>query len=918
MPTCCNLNTKRMSMSKRYNPEEVEAKWYDHWMEKEYFRSVPDEREPFAIVIPPPNVTGVLHMGHMLNNTIQDIFIRKARLEGKNACWVPGTDHASIATEAKVVGKLREKGIRKSDLSREQFLKHAWEWKENYGGIILEQLKKLGASCDWSRTRFTMEDKLSKAVLRVFVDLYRKGLIYKGLRMTNWDPAALTVLSNEEVIYQEENSRFFYIRYTVEDNPDEGIIIATQRPETIMADVAIAVHPNDERFASLIGKKVIIPLIKRTIPVIADTYVDMDFGTGALKITPAHDQNDYEIGKRHHLEVIDILTEDGKLNERAQILVGEDRFAARKKIHKLLEEEGSLVKVEDYQTKIGHSERTQAVVEPRLTHQWFVNMKELARMALHAVEEGDVRFYPENMRNMYNSWLKEENVRDWCISRQLWWGQRIPAWYYGEHTFVAETASEALQSAREKLQNPNLTIDDLRQDEDVLDTWFSSWLWPISVFDGFENQEELKYYYPTQVLVTGWDIMFFWVARMIMAGYEWSGELLGLNHVLKEGRYPFKDVYFTGMVRDNQRRKMSKSLGNSPDALALINRYGADGVRYGLLSCASAGKDIIFDAPIDTKTNQTLNESKLCEQGLNFCNKMWNALRLVKGWEVDHNATPDPVMELAICWFAEKMDQHLMQLQSSMQQYRLSEAIRGLYAFIWDDFCSWYLEMVKPDYGAPIPAAILDKTIEFFENLMNVLHPFMPFVTEEIWHLLRDRQDGEDCVIAVYPKGKGSFDDALIKKVDSSRILIGKIREIRSAKGLKSKEVLPVFVQKSETSAMFYNEKGLVEMIAKLANTELMKEISGEASSNGVSFIADRDKFFIQLTVEIDAAAEKEKIEQELSYQKGFLQSVQKKLQNEKFVQNAPPKVVEIERKKVADTEARIKALEDSLNELNA
>jgi valyl-tRNA synthetase len=905
-----------MSLAKRYSPQEIEEKWYEYWMEKDYFKSVPDEREPFTIVIPPPNVTGVLHMGHMLNNTIQDIFIRKARLEGKNACWVPGTDHASIATEAKVVKKLREKGIKKGDLGREEFLEHAWEWKEQYGGIILEQLKKLGASCDWSRTRFTMEEKLSKAVLRVFVDLYRKGLVYKGLRMTNWDPEAKTVLSNEEVIYQEENSQFFYIRYKPEDGNGEGLVIATQRPETIMADSAVAVHPKDERFQDYIGKKVIIPLINKAIPVIADSYVDIEFGTGALKITPAHDQNDYEIGLRHNLEVVDILTEEGKLNEKAQILVGEDRFVARKKIKKLLEESGTLVKVEDYRTKIGHSERTDSVVEPRLTHQWFVNMREMARMALHAVESGDVKFYPENMWNMYYSWLKEENVRDWCISRQLWWGQRIPAWQYGEHTFVAETAEEALQQARDQLAKPELQIDDLRQDEDVLDTWFSSWLWPISVFDGFESQEELKYYYPTNVLVTGWDIMFFWVARMIMAGYEWSGELLGMDHVMKNGRFPFQDVYFTGMVRDNKRRKMSKSLGNSPDALELIARYGADGVRFGILSCSSAGNDIIFDAPFDEKTGAVQNESKLCEQGLNFCNKMWNALRLIKGWEIAEGPDARPVSQLAVKWFEEKLQAKLEELENSMHQYRLSEAVRSMYSFIWDDFCSWYLEMIKPDYEKPISRETLERTTGFFEQLMVLLHPFMPFVTEEIWHQLRERVEGEDCVIAAYPASGAGYDAGFIHLVDNARNVVSKIRELRSSKGVKNKEALKIFIQKSASSHSYFEEEGLKEMIAKLANVEDLQEVDDKVEGS-VSFVADTDKFFLALNITIDVEAERARITEQLEHQKDFITSVMKKLGNEKFVNNAPPQVVERERKKLADGEARIKALEESLARLS-
>ncbi|MEL6719805.1 MAG: valine--tRNA ligase, partial [Bacteroidota bacterium] len=721
-----------MNLSTHYDPSTTEARWYAHWMAENYFHSEPDEREPFTIVIPPPNVTGVLHMGHMLNNTIQDILIRKARLEGKNACWVPGTDHASIATEAKVVKKLRAKGIKKSDLTRDEFLAHAWEWKEEYGGKILDQLQKLGASCDWERTRFTMEPKLSAAVLKVFVSLYKKGKLYRHLRMVNWDSEAQTVLSNEEVIYGEENARLFHIRYRIEGTENEYITIATQRPETIMADTAIAVHPDDERFQHLIGKTAIIPLINRAIPIIADTYVELDFGTGALKITPAHDPNDYEVGQRHSLPVIDILTPDGKLNEAAQILIGEDRFAARKKIKPMLEEAEALVEIKDYRTKIGRSERTDSVVEPRLSKQWFVDMKQFAADALEAVRSKEVTFYPEHMFNMYHSWLNEDNIRDWCISRQLWWGQRIPAWYYKEDVFVAETEAEALAQAKAKY--PDITLADLQQDEDVLDTWFSSWLWPMSVFDGFESQEELKYYYPTNVLVTGWDIMFFWVARMIISGYEFSPELLGKDHPAM----PFKDVYFTGMVRDEKRQKMSKSKGNSPDALALIENYGADGVRFGMLLSGAAGNDIIFDAPIDKKTKQVLNESQRCLQGRNFCNKMWNALRLIKGWEITEDA-PSTVNQIAIQWFDNKLQQTLKSLEQSMKDYRLSEGLMTLYNFIWGDFCSWYLEMVKPSYGSPIDRTTLNQTLEFYEQLMTMLHPFMPFVTEEIWHQLKER-----------------------------------------------------------------------------------------------------------------------------------------------------------------------------------
>ncbi len=902
-----------MNLSTRYNPKETEKKWYDHWMEKDYFRSVPDEREPFSIVIPPPNVTGVLHMGHMLNNTIQDILIRRARLQGKNACWVPGTDHASIATEAKVVRMLREKGIKKSDLSREEFLNYAFEWKEKYGGIILEQLQKLGASCDWSRTRFTMEPKLSKYVLRTFVDLYRKGLVYRDLRMTNWDPEALTVLSNEEVIHSDEKSHLFHIRYAIEGEPGQYVTIATQRPETIMADTAVAVNPNDARFSHLIGKKAIIPLIDRAIPIIADTYVDIEFGTGALKITPAHDQNDNEIGKKHNLEVIDILNADGTLNEHAQILVGEDRFVARKKIKPLLEEGGHLVELEEYTTKIGRSERTNSVVEPRLTLQWFVNMKEFARTSLNAVKSGQVKFYPEHFWNMYYNWLREDNVRDWCISRQLWWGQRIPAWYYEEQVFVAETAEEALANAQKATGKPNLTLDDLKQDEDVVDTWFSSWLWPISVFDGFENQEELKYYYPTSVLVTGWDIMFFWVARMIMSGYEWSGDLLGLDFVMENGRQPFHDVYFTGMVRDNKKRKMSKSLGNSPEALELIENYGADGVRFGMLSSAAAGNDIVFDAPFDPKTKKVINESKLCELGRNFCNKMWNALRFIKGLEVV-DQEQDQINILAINWIENKFNQTLIDIEANYEQYRLSDIIMSLRSFIWDDFCSWFVEMIKPNYEEPIDRATYEKAISIYEKSMTLLHPFMPFVTEEVWQKLKEREEGDDCIISTYPS-PGEFDTQLIQKVEKAKDVTSKIREIRQKHGIKNLEKLQLFVEESDSAKALFELGSLKKMISKMAGLSEVAFTETEPK-NSVNFLSGTEKYYVPVNIEIDVEAEREKIEKELERAKGFVFGTEKKLSNERFVNNAPPAVVEKERKKLADGREKVRILEESLGNL--
>lgn len=903
-----------MELSTRYNPRDTEERWYQYWMDHEYFKSVPDEREPYTIVIPPPNVTGVLHMGHMLNNTIQDILIRKARLEGKNACWVPGTDHASIATEAKVVKMLREQGITKSSIGREAFLKHAFEWKETYGGIILDQLKRLGASCDWSRTRFTMEESLSKAVIRAFVDLHQKGKIYRGLRMTNWDPAAKTVLSNEEVIHTEEQSLFFYLRYPVVGEPDTYLTIATQRPETIMADVAVAVHPDDPRFQHLIGKNVRIPLVDREVPIIADTYVDREFGTGALKITPAHDQNDYEVGQRHNLEVIDILTEDGHLNEHAVILVGEERFVARKKIHRMLEEAGYLEKVEPYKTKIGRSERTNSVVEPRLSLQWFMDMKSAAKTALDAVENNEVRFFPDHFRNMYHSWLQEDNVRDWCISRQLWWGQRIPAWYYEKQVFVAETAEEALEQARKATGNTKLNLSDLQQEEDVVDTWFSSWLWPISVFDGFESQEELAYYYPTNVLVTGWDIMFFWVARMIMAGYEWAPELLGAQHVKERGARPFHDVYFTGMVRDVKRKKMSKQFGNSPDALALIDEYGADGVRFGLLSSGSAGNDIIFDAPIDEKTKAVLNQSKLCEQGRNFSNKMWNALRLIQGWEAEIR-DPGAMDSLAAAWLENRIKQTATLVLQDIEQYRLSDALMKLYSLIWDDFCSWYLEMLKPTAGNGVSASALEQTRVFMEQMMTLLHPFMPFVTEEIWHHLRERKSGDDCIVSSYPKA-AEFDSELIAVIDKAKALVAHVRDTRNTNGLKQREPLPLKAEQTPAMKALAQVPGWKELVCKMAYLSELELVPNFGEESGVSFLASTEQYFIPMEIQVDVEAEQERIKEEIKYYQGFIRSVQAKLSNERFVSGAPDAVVTRERQKLADGEEKLKVLEDQLKRL--
>lgn len=888
-------------ISTRYNPADIETRWYSHWERRGYFRSLPDEREPFTIVIPPPNVTGVLHMGHMLNNTIQDILIRKARLDGKNACWVPGTDHASIATEAKVVRWLRdEKKLRKADITREQFMEYAYQWKDKYGGIILSQLRKLGASCDWERTAFTMDANYYRDVIRVFIDLYAKGKLYRGLRMVNWDPEAKTVLSNEEVLYNEENAQLFHIKYLLEGSDGEGITIATQRPETIFADVAIAVNPKDLRYKTLVGKKVLIPLINRAIPVIADDYVDIEFGTGALKITPAHDPNDYEVGQRHQLEVIDTIADDGKINELCAYtpIVGLDRFEARKRMKPALEESGHLVKIEDYRTNIGRSERTNAVVEPKLSLQWFVKMSSLGEPALKAVVEEEIKFYPSSFQNLYRNWM--ENLRDWCISRQLWWGQRIPAWYLKSEAlsketqvFVAETAEQALEIARSQTANPQLQMSDLRQDEDVLDTWASSWLWPISVFDGFEKPEgEIKYYYPTNVLVTGWDIIFFWVARMIMAGYEFKGQK------------PFQSVYFTGMVRDKLRRKMSKSLGNSPDAMKLLEDFGADGVRYGLMSSAAAGGDILFD-------------EKLCENGRNFCNKLWNALRLVKGWKVAENPENEETArknKLAVRWLREKFKAALADVESNFQQFRLSEALLTLYGFIWDDFCSWHLEMIKPPFEGQIDRATYEATLDIFSEMMVALHPFMPFITEELWHQLRDRKEGDDCMRQRYPQAAPAA-HSLIQQMETAKDAIGKIRDVRNQHQLKPREPLTAFVQQSDTAQALFAQEGLREMVMKLA---VLKELSLATTepTNAQSFISGTEKYYVELEKKIDVEAEQKKLAGELEHQEKFVQSVQAKLSNERFVSSAPPQIVENERKKLADGLARIAILKESLAKL--
>jgi len=873
-----------MALAKTYNPIDTEDKWYQHWLTQDFFSAHPNpEKEPYTIVIPPPNVTGVLHMGHMLNNTIQDVLIRKARMEGKEACWVPGTDHASIATEAKVVKMLKDQGIDKQDITREEFLKHAWAWKEKYGGIILEQLKKLGASCDWNRTRFTMEEDLSKQVLKVFVDLYNKGYIYRGVRMVNWDPEGRTALADDEVIYKENKGKLFYVKYRLENTENQFITIATTRPETILGDTAVCVHPEDERYQDLIGKKAIIPLVNRTVPIIADDYIDPEFGTGCLKVTPAHDLNDYEIGLRHNLEVVDTINDDGTMSEAAGFYVGEDRFVVRKKIINDLKELGQLISVEEITNKVGHSERTDAVIEPKLSTQWFVRMKDLTPKALEKVEDNTIKLHPPKFKNMYRSWM--ENVRDWCISRQLWWGHRIPAYFLPNGEFVvAETAKEALKLAQEK--DPQLTAQDLRQEEDVLDTWFSSGLWPISVFNGLldPENEEIKYFYPTNVLVTAPEILFFWVARMIISGYEYRDQ------------QPFSDVYLTGIVRDKLRRKMSKSLGNSPDPLELIKQYGADGIRTGMLFSSPAGNDLLFD-------------EKLCEQGRNFCNKIWNAFRLIKGWEiVDKEAENSNLV--AIEWMENKLNEALTQLEDHYQKYRMSDALMTVYKLIWDNFCSWYLEMIKPPYGQPIDHETYDKTIVILEKLMKILHPFMPFITEEIWHQITERTEKDCIIVADYPKPV-PFDETILKDANQIFEVVTALRNTRNSKGISPKQELILYIKTDENS--IYEKFKMT--IKKLANISAIS-YTPKAVEKTVSFLVKVDEFFIPIEGQIDTEAERQKIEKELQYTKGFLKGVEKKLSNERFVNNAPAKVVENERQKQADALAKIETLEKSLKAL--
>jgi valyl-tRNA synthetase len=872
-------------ISKTYAPQEIEDKWYSYWMENRFFNSKPNpDKEPYTIVIPPPNVTGVLHMGHMLNNTIQDILIRKARMEGKEACWVPGTDHASIATEAKVVAMLKERGISKKDLTRDEFLEYCWEWTHKYGGIILQQLRKLGASCDWDRTRFTMEPDLYDSVIDVFIDLYNKGDIYRGHRMVNWDPQARTTVSDEEVIMKEVNQKLVYLKYELAgaEGEGQGVVVATTRPETIMADVAICVNPNDERYQHLIGKQVLIPLIKRAIPVIADDYVEIEFGTGCLKVTPAHDTNDYELGKRHNLPIIDLLNEDGTLNEKAQILIGEDRFIARKKIIKLLEESGDLVKVEEYRSNVGHSERTDSVIEPRLSEQWFLKMEKISKPALDNVMNDTVQLIPAKFKNTYRHWM--ENVRDWNISRQLWWGHRIPAFYLKDGTLiVAKNKREALRKAQHEYQLFALTEEDITQDPDVLDTWFSSWLWPISVFNGIKepDNEDVNYYYPTNDLVTAPEILFFWVARMIIAGYEYKGT------------YPFKNVYLTGIVRDKQGRKMSKSLGNSPDPIDLINLHGADGVRTGMLFSSQAGNDLPYD-------------DKLVEQGRNFCNKIWNAFRLVKGWEIDSNLTAPQGSDLAVKWFESKLNVTLAEVQDHFEKFRISDALNSVYKLIWDDFCAQYLEMIKPAYEKPIDPVTFEATLDFFDRLMRLAHPFMPFISEEIWQNIAERGAKESICVAEFPKG-GASDAALLNDFEVLFELISGIRNIRNAKNLSPKTALPLAIR-TDSKSRYEN---LSELIVKLGYIETISFV--EEDSEGTSFRVKSDEFFINLADEIDVETERENLQKELEYTQGFLESVIKKLSNERFVANAKGDIVEKERQKQADAEAKIVTLKEAL-----
>ena len=874
-----------MELASKYNPADVEGKWYQYWLDNKLFSSKPDGREPYTVVIPPPNVTGVLHMGHMLNNTIQDILVRRARMEGKNACWVPGTDHASIATEAKVVNKLAQQGIKKTDLTREEFLKHAWEWTDEHGGIILKQLRKLGASCDWDRTAFTMDEERSESVIKVFCDLYEKGLIYRGVRMVNWDPKALTALSDEEVIYKEEHSKLYYLRYKVEgDAEGRYAVVATTRPETIMGDTAMCINPNDPKNEWLKGKRVIVPLVGRSIPVIEDDYVDVEFGTGCLKVTPAHDVNDYMLGEKYNLPSIDIFNDNGTLSEAAGLYVGMDRFDVRKQIEQDLAAADLLEKVEAYTNKVGCSERTGVAIEPKLSMQWFLKMQHFADMALPPVMNDELKFYPAKYKNTYRNWL--ENIKDWCISRQLWWGHRIPAYYLPEGGFVvAATAEEALAKAIEKTGNADLKVEDLRQDEDCLDTWFSSWLWPISLFDGINNpgNEEIKYYYPTSDLVTGPDIIFFWVARMIMAGYEYLGDM------------PFKNVYFTGIVRDKIGRKMSKSLGNSPDPLDLIERFGADGVRMGMMLSAPAGNDILFD-------------DALCEQGRNFNNKIWNAFRLVKGWAVADIEQPE-YAALATEWFESMLAKTAAEVDDLFSKYRLSEALMAVYKLFWDEFSSWYLEMVKPAYidgqAQPMDKKTYEKTLSFFDSLLKLLHPFMPFITEELWQHIYDRQEGESLMVQTLDINK-VCNEEIVKNFEAVKEVIGGIRTIRLQKNIAQKEALSLQVVGESPVAAFHS------VIAKLCNLTAIESVEAKAEGSA-SFMVGTTEYAVPLGNLINVEEELKKLEADLKYNEGFLQSVLKKLSNEKFVSKAPANVIEMERKKQADAESKIASLKESI-----
>jgi valyl-tRNA synthetase len=878
------------TIAPKYDPSQVEDKWYDFWMKHKLFHSVPDSREPYTIVIPPPNVTGVLHMGHMLNNTIQDILIRRARMEGKNALWVPGTDHASIATETKVIGKLKEQGINKTDLTREQFLVHAWDWTRTHGGIILQQLRKLGASCDWDRTAFTMDEPRSEAVTKVFCDLYRKGLIYRGLRMVNWDPANRTAISDDEVYYEEEQSKLYYLKYYVANDPENRYaVVATTRPETIMGDTAMCINPKDPKNEWLKGKRVIVPLVGREIPVIEDRYVDIEFGTGCFKVTPAHDKNDYMLGKTHNLETIDIFNEDGTVSEAAGMYVGRDRFDVREAIAKDLAAAGLMEKVEDYTNKVGFSERTKVAIEPRLSLQWFVNMKHFADISLAPVMDNLIKFVPEKYKNTYRVWL--ENIQDWCISRQLWWGHRIPAWYYldanGEQQIaVAETVEKALDVARTQSGKADLQLSDLTQDEVVLDTWFSSWLWPITLFDGINNpgNDEIKYYYPTATLVTGPDIIFFWVARMIMAGYEYVGEM------------PFKNVYFTGIVRDALGRKMSKSLGNSPDPLDLIANYGADGVRMGLMLAAPAGNDILYD-------------DKLCEQGRNFCNKIWNAFRLVKSWEVSDNATRPEASILADKWFDSKLSATIAEINDSFAKFRISEALMAVYRLVRDEFSSWYLEMVKPAYGQPIDRETYNATLRYFDALLRLMHPFMPFITEELWQHIAERAEGESIMYAHMPEA-GQVDNNLLAGVELAKEIITGVRGVRAAKNIAQKEVLTLAVVANSVDA------SLQSVIIKLANLDKIVD-NAEKDAAAASFMVGTTEFNVPLANTIDVDAELARLKHDLDYYQGFLKSVEKKLSNERFVSNAPAAVVDAERRKQADANSKIASIQASIAALS-